>query len=969
MTEKKTTQCPSCGKPLQVDFNVCPYCGMSVRIICAKCGQELKEEYNACPKCGQKVRGRSAPAAKENGSSGFSKRVAVVLTTVGSFFMFLGRVLKIIALTIFDWLKKISPKVIDWVKSLNWDKAGRFFQLIGAAIAKGAKKVFAWLQMVFGKVLDWLKSLDWGKTSDFFKSLGAALLMIAGKVFVFLRRAFSSTWNFKKQVFVRLRDFLSNLFEKKMSPEISKKMATGVIAVGGALSLFLIASLIFGGSGSPEKPSDGSAQGVQVAEVAAPQPAVDPSEQTWLVMVYADADDEVLEEDMLFDINEMELTGSSERVQVVVQVDRYTGGYAGDGDWTGARRYFIDQDADLSTLNSPLLAELGEVNMGDPLTLIDFVDWSVNSYPADRYVLILSDHGGGWTGGWTDPDPSYDYLSLNEMNDAFSMIVTILEGKKLDLIGFDACLMSQLDVYSTAAPYADFSVASEEVEPAAGWAYAAFLGRLVDNPAMNASDLASIIVETYLEQDQRYLDDAARANLFQGNTDFSAQDVIDWAMSTSTLTAIDLAYIPKVNQAMNDFAYYMTTLDQTTVAAARNYAPAFQTVFGKDTPPSFIDLVNFSLILENEAAAGYDPSAGVQLREALSEAIVNNKSGNEITGAQGVSFYFPNSVMYNHEYGGYQVYTSANTRFMEDTRWDDFLAYHYAGVTFDPESQMAVLPERAADVFGPGAGQIRVGDIVLSSDTVSPGEVLSFNTEIIGNNVGHVYMQYGWLAQDVRTMLVVLGMDFLRSDQTRQTGGEYYPDWGTSGTIPIEYEFEPMLGFIADQNEEHITFIEAVVSKYGATEEDITITVPGIFTFGRNGRQLYAEINFDNTGVMQDMIGYSGQIEIVDLETEFTGLFQIDYPGEEGAGSPYPLTPSVGDTFMPFFIGYIIEDDVYLNIKSDPIAFGKTPLKLVAASVTEFDDIDFPYYVAVVVEDLDGNLTDAVTMDTFTAEQ
>ena len=120
---------------------------------------------------------------------------------------------------------------------------------------------------------------------------------------------------------------------------------------------------------------------------------------------------------------------------------------------------------------------------------------------------------------------------------------------------------------------------------------------------------------------------------------------------------------------------------------------------------------------------------------------------------------------------------------------------------------------------------------------------------------------------------------------------------------------------------------------------------------------------------MVDVISYSGQIEIVDLESDFEGLFQISYPSEEGAGNPYPITPSVGDTFMPFFIGYIIEEDVYLNVKSDPITFQKEPFKLVAAPITEFDDIEFPYYVAVAVEDLDGILTDAINLETFTVKQ
>lgn len=963
MEKNQPTQCQSCGKLLQEDFNICPYCGKPIRITCAKCGQVLEEDFNACPYCGEKVKSKTILLNEKSGSQDFSKMITSILTALRTFFLFLGRAIKIVTLTLFDWVKVISGKALNWLKTLDWEKAGQFLKNIGST-----------LKQVTRAVLDWLKSLDLGKVGAFLKTLGSTFAVVLKKVFSWVKQMLAKIWFFLKKFFFRLWESLSNILKKKLSPDLAKKAALGIIAVGGLLSLLLVMSLIFGNFSPPEKPDATSFTGVEETEsvtiLPETQPLVDPSKQKWLVMVYADADDEILEEDMLFDINEMEMTGSSERVQIVTQIDRFNGGYTADGDWTNARRYFITQDPDLTIINSPVVEELGEVNMGDTQTLIDFVMWSVDTYPADRYVLILSDHGGGWTGGWTDPDPSFDYLTLNEMDYAFNQLVPNLPSKIFDIIGFDACLMSQLDVYSAIAPYAHFSIASEEVEPAAGWAYSAFLQRLVDNPAMEARELASIVVDTYLEQDQRFINDEARARLFQGDTTVSIQEVLDLVMPTSTLTAVDLAYIPEINQALNDFAYYITTIDQTSVAAARNYASSFYSVFGKDTPPSFIDLINFTSILEQEAAIDFNAASGIQLRDSLDKAIIKNKAGKDKVGAQGISFYFPNSTMYTNEYGGYQVYTSENNRFMEDSLWDDFLAFHYAGVAFNPDSKIAVLPARSADVAGPGAGEIQVGKIALSSNSVSPDDLLSFNTEITGTNVGNVYMQYGWLAKDVRTMLVVLGMDFIRSDQTRETAGVYYPDWGTSGKIPISYEFEPipMLAFIADEFEENISFVEVVVSEYGATEDNIIITVPGIFTFDKSGRQLYAEMNFNNTGVMVDIIGYTGQIEVIDLESEFENLFQINYPGEEGAGSPYQITPSVGDTFMPFFTGYVIEDDIYLNVKSDPIAFKKTPLKLVAAPVTEFD-IDFPYYIAVVIEDLDGNLTDAVTIDTFTVRR
>jgi len=63
--------------------------------------------------------------------------------------------------------------------------------------------------------------------------------------------------------------------------------------------------------------------------------------QTWLVMLYQDADDKILEQDIYVDLNEAERVGSSDRVKIVAQMDRYNGGYQGDGDWVSAKRFFI----------------------------------------------------------------------------------------------------------------------------------------------------------------------------------------------------------------------------------------------------------------------------------------------------------------------------------------------------------------------------------------------------------------------------------------------------------------------------------------------------------------------------------------------------------------------------------------------------------------------------------------------------
>jgi hypothetical protein len=122
----------------------------------------------------------------------------------------------------------------------------------------------------------------------------------------------------------------------------------------------------------------------------------------WLVMMYEDATDQVLDEDIFTDMNEAERTGSTDRVRIMAQIDRYRS-RANARDWGTAKRFFITRDADLHTVHSQQLADLGQVNMADSKTLVDFVTWAIKTYPSDKYVLIMSDHGMGWPGGWSDP--------------------------------------------------------------------------------------------------------------------------------------------------------------------------------------------------------------------------------------------------------------------------------------------------------------------------------------------------------------------------------------------------------------------------------------------------------------------------------------------------------------------------------------------------------------------------------------
>ena len=322
------------------------------------------------------------------------------------------------------------------------------------------------------------------------------------------------------------------------------------------------------------------------AAAAAPAKAQDESE--WLVMLYQNADDQILEGDIFTDLNEAELVGSSDKVTIVSQFDRFDGAFDGDGDWTGTKRFLVTQDDDLSAVGSEELDDLGEVDSGAPETLTDFMVWAMTNYPAKKYALIMSDHGAGWMGGWNDDAPDEgSTLSVDEIDQALGAALAETGVEQLEFMGFDACLMSQVEALSGIAPYARYAVASEEVEPAMGWAYSKFLGQLVDKPKQTGADLAKSIVNSYIVDDVRIQDDEERsayvAEVYGTDQEVSAKELGQVESKDVTLTAVDLQQLPAYMTALNDFAFALTSVDPTAVAQARTYAQSFENVFGEET--------------------------------------------------------------------------------------------------------------------------------------------------------------------------------------------------------------------------------------------------------------------------------------------------------------------------------------------------------------------------------------------------
>ncbi len=687
-----------------------------------------------------------------------------------------------------------------------------------------------------------------------------------------------------------------------------------------------------------------------------PRPFVPPSGATtgqrWLVMLYQDADDKILEQDIYIDLNEAERVGSTDRVQIVAQVDRYRAGYQGDGNWINTRRYYVTQDNNLQRVGSDLIAELGEANMSDGDTLVDFATWAIGTFPADKYVLILSDHGMGWPGGWSDSEPGGlgnpniplaarlgDELYLMELDEALQTIRDHTGLAQFEIIGLDACLMGHLEVFAALAPHARYAIASQETEPALGWAYTSFLEALTTHPDMDGAELSRLIVESYIQEDQRIVDDQARAELLKGGSPLGglfgtfgapgAAEVAEQMGQGSTLTAVDLAALPALMDAVNELAYALQEADQSQVARARTYAQSFTSVWGKEVPPSYIDLGNLVQLLKRQTDSGRVTQAADRVLAALKGAVIAEKHGRQKPGATGVSIYFPNAQLFSSPLTGLQSYTAIAHRFANTSLWDDYLTFHYTGRSFERSAAEPVIPGPGAAVRGPGAGTITLSPLSLSSRVAAPGRPVVLSTDVQGENIGYAYLFVGFYDRQANSILVA-DRDYLESADTREIDGIYYPVWPASGNFTLEFEWEPVVFAIDDGTTRAVALFTP--QSYGATFEEAVYTVDGIYTYADGGDSRYARLYFSD-GYLRHVYGFTG---------------------ENGTGSPREIIPQTGDRFT------VLEKWLDLDAGGRVVRAATQEGKTLTFGNQMFawktlDAAPGQYVVGFVVEDLDGN--------------
>jgi len=223
----------------------------------------------------------------------------------------------------------------------------------------------------------------------------------------------------------------------------------------------------------------------------------------------------------------------------------------------------------------------------------------------------------------------------------------------------------------------------------------------------------------------------------------------------------------------------------------------------------------------------------------------------------------------------------------------------------------------------------------ISADEISAAGAATLRTTVRGKNVAFIYIYTLYYNEDDDSYLTA-DVDFIAADAVKQVGGVTYPDWGDSGEIPIEIDWEPTVYFLSDGNEENDQFALFMPKVYGATSEEDVYTVNGLYAFGGKGKSREATIRFDGNGEMRSVWVFSGS---------------------EQTGAPRQVTPKPGDTFTVWDewqeYDEQAEDWVYNYYEGGVMTFGRRPL-----TMQPYYAFPGAYMVGIVAEDYDGNLVE-----------
>lgn len=497
--------------------------------------------------------------------------------------------------------------------------------------------------------------------------------------------------------------------------------------------------------------------------------------------------------------------------------------------------YEVDDD------QMTLVKEYGSnLNMGDAKTAAKFVQDCLTYAPAERMMLSFWNHGGGPISGVAFDEYTDDSLSLQELKAVLSALQTARGGEKAELLGFDACLMNNLETASMLAPYADYMVASEEVEPGYGWDYS-WLTEL-EKEYSDRDGIATLEAE---EVGRAIVDHYA----------YSMNEEGDWSqVKGETLALVDLSRMEALKTAFNEMAYKLCKIvaeDETFAAVSRIAEKAQRMMNGT----GLIDLYDFArdvlpYVPEAQdvldvlgASPGTDPAHYVGEVSGTNPAVLYRGTGLAHNESLGMAFFYPTARDEIDSSSG-----GTYTQFYRTFEISDFYTAYLMNVmvmsdklrSFEGKLQ-ASYDEKASHYVM----QVENPDDALSLKSV---QYLNLYTELSGGKVKADYLlgtnmvQEDWdkarFTEQFDGLWYTIGGTLCSMDMKRFEGNDQWEAF----TIPIVAEGEDAVSQMtayhslqAEEAGEFYVYIDSITApssaEDGSSGAPRTYTPEGDFTF------------------------------------------------------------------------------------------------------------------------------------------
>ena len=381
----------------------------------------------------------------------------------------------------------------------------------------------------------------------------------------------------------------------------------------------------------------------------------------WTVLVYSVSDNNLYSY-MQKDLDEAERIGSTDQMNLLAETSHQPKG-------GNVVRMKLETD-NTPGLKSPVLQDLGRTHdMAKSDNMADSIAWAMKNYPSKHTMVIVSDHGGGWQGA-NHSESTDSWMNTADLEAGFKKAQE-LTGKKVDVIGFDECLMASTEVAHQLQDCASYLVGSEEVEGGAGWQYDEAFPK--DKETNGNSRVLTGKMLNYAAASMAARDGLSPLDMAKGIVRMAEGHQRD----LGTMSAIDTSKMPAVTAAVDQFA---GAVIDANVSKADFGKVASQT-------QKFYQFADMGHMVElaGKQFGGDIAKAAEAVKAAMSEAVVAEQHSSKYPNAKGLNIEInkqysvaenngeniPNISRENKDRMSFAPYGSL--KFAQDTRWDEML--------------------------------------------------------------------------------------------------------------------------------------------------------------------------------------------------------------------------------------------------------------------------------------------------------